>query len=54
MELITAAQATTLVNTAIGFVTANIGAILVVVGSFVGLRLGAKLLNGGAKGKVRV
>lgn len=54
MELITAVEAGTVVTTVVGYVTENIPAILVLVGAFVGLKIGARLINGGAKGKVRV
>lgn len=54
MELITTAEATSIVTTVTGYVTENIGAVALLVGAFVGLRVGAKLLNGGTKGKVRL
>jgi len=54
VELITATEAGTVVTTVVGYVTSNVPAILVLVGAFVGLKLGARLINGGAKGKVRI
>jgi hypothetical protein len=53
MQLLTTADGTALVSEVTSAITANIPAVLVVLGAFIGLRVGAKLLNGGIKGKVR-
>lgn len=54
MQILTAANGTSLVTDATAAITSNIPAVLVVLGAFVGLRIGVRLLNGGLKGKVRV
>lgn len=53
MQIVTAADGTALVGQITSAITANIPAVLVVLGALVGLRVGTKLLNGGLKGKVR-
>jgi len=54
MEIFTSADATALVTTITGFITENITAVLVVLGTIVGLKFVAKLVNGARKGKVTV
>lgn len=53
-QVITTADATSLFTAIIGFVTANIGAILVLVGSMIGLVMVTRMINGAGKGKGKV
>ena len=52
MELITAANATSIVTTVISYFTANWAAIAVLIGFGVGLKLFRSFVNRGLKGKI--
>ena len=52
MEILTVAQATGLVTTVVGYLTANWAAVLVLVGFGVGLALFRRLVNHGLKGRI--
>lgn len=54
MEIFTTSNMTAMVTEAFGVITDNIAPVLVVLGTFVGLGIVSKALNGARKGKVRV
>lgn len=52
MELLDATDAAALTTAVTSFVTANIAAVLVIVGFFVGLRFIRSMINKSVKGKI--
>lgn len=54
MEVLDATDGTALVTATTSAIAANIPAVVIVLGAFIGLKVGARLLNGAKGGKVRV